>query len=190
MDCRELRLINLSTSERKSRELLLTLVPRTPISLGKKNSYLPSVRRWHRPNSVSAREASASSGARSPLTPPVGKKEDGHSAGWLSGPLCPIPPPPQHPTVAASTLPTINKGVCFPLPLWCVTLGCRFVFNMCDRIHLTGRERKWGDFAFFFLSLCVKRQQPLNKESSSGAAINTEPPTCCTHVWIYDTSSS
>lgn len=93
VDCRELRLINLSTSERKSRELLLTLVPRTPISL-EKNSYLPSVRRWHRPNSVSAREASASSGARSPLTPPVGKKEDGHSAGWLSGPLCPIPPTP------------------------------------------------------------------------------------------------
>lgn len=36
VDCRELRLINLSMSERKSRELLLTLVPRTPISLEKK----------------------------------------------------------------------------------------------------------------------------------------------------------
>ena len=36
VDCRELRLINLSTSKRKSRELLLTLVPRTPISREKK----------------------------------------------------------------------------------------------------------------------------------------------------------
>ena len=58
--CSELWLINLSKSKRKSRGLLSTLVPQHSHLL---NSYLPSVRSWHRPNSVSAREASTSSSA-------------------------------------------------------------------------------------------------------------------------------
>lgn len=125
-------------SRRKSRELLLTLVPHTHIF---SNSYLPSVQSWHRPNSVSAHEASTSSSVPSPPTPPAGK-QDGHSAGWLSGPLC-------SPNIPQSLLPLfqlLTRGFAFHFPPWCVTLCCRFVFNMCDRIHLTGSERKWEDF--------------------------------------------
>lgn len=135
VDCCDLRRINLATS----RGVLSTRVPQhSHLS----NSYLPSGQSWHRPISVStlvsAHGASTSSSAPSPPTLPAGIK-DGHSAGWLSGLLCP-PTIPQYP---ASTIPSINKGVCYPLPLWSVTLWCTFVVNMCDWIHLTLSERKW-----------------------------------------------
>ena len=39
-------------------------------------------------------------------------------------------------------LPPLTSGFCFSVLLWCVTVGCRFVFNMCDRIHLTSSVRK------------------------------------------------
>ena len=75
------------------------------------NSYLPSVRRWHRPNSVSAHKASTSSSALSPPTPPAGKK-DGHSAGWLSGPLC----PPNIPQSLLPQFPPLTRGFAFHFP--------------------------------------------------------------------------
>lgn len=75
------------------------------------NSYLPSVQSWHWPNSVSAHEASTSSSALSPPTPPAGKK-DGHSAGWLSGPLC----PPNIPQSPLPQFPPLTRGFSFHCP--------------------------------------------------------------------------
>lgn len=104
----EFRLINLSTSKRKSERLLLTLVPQhSHLS----TSYLPSVQRWHRPNSVSAHEASTSSSALSLPTLPAGKK-DGHSAAWLSGPLC----PPNSPQSSLPQFPPLTRGFAFHFP--------------------------------------------------------------------------
>lgn len=96
------------------------------------DSYHPSV---HTANSVSAHRASTSSSALSPSTPPAGKK-DGHSAGWLSEPLCPLAPtsPTSHsPQSLLPQFPPLTRGIegwrgCFPFLLWCVTLCCRFVF--------------------------------------------------------------
>lgn len=105
--CWELRLINLSTSKRKSRETLNSGSSLPHLS----NSYHWSVQSWHRPDSVSAHEASTSSSALSAPTPPVGKK-DGHSAGWLSGPLCP-------PNIPQSLLPQLlplTRGFAFHFP--------------------------------------------------------------------------
>lgn len=79
---------------------------------------------------------------------PLQGKKDGHSAGWLSGPLC----PPNIPQSPLPQFPPLTRGFAFHYALWCVTLSCRFVFNVCDRIHLTGSERKWGDFFFFLRS--------------------------------------
>lgn len=118
----ELRLINRSTLKRKSRGLLLTLVPqRSHLS----NSYLPSVQSWHRPNSVSAHEASTSSGALSPPTLPAGKK-DGHSAGWLSGPLC----PPNIPQSPLPLFPPLTRGFAFHFP-FDVSHSAAHLFLIC-----------------------------------------------------------
>lgn len=54
-------------------------------------------------------------------------REKGWALSWL---IVRAIMSPQHPTVHTSTIPSINKGVYFPLPLWCVTLCCRFVFNV------------------------------------------------------------
>lgn len=107
VDCWELRLINLSPSKRKSRETLNSGSSRSHLS----NSYRPSVQSWHRPNSVSAHEASTSSNALSAPTPPAGKK-DRHSAGWLSGPLC----PPNIPQSPLPQLPPLTRGLAFHFP--------------------------------------------------------------------------
>lgn len=106
-------------------------------------SYLLSVQTA---NSVSVHEASTSSSSPSPPTSPC--REKGWAQSWL---IVSVIMSPQHLTVSTSTIPSINKGVCFPFPLWCVTLCCRFGFNMCDRIHLTGSRKTWGGFFFFFL---------------------------------------
>lgn len=149
VDCCELRLINLSTSRRKSRGLLLTLVPHTPI-------FQILITRLFRLltlcQPMKHQQASALCLHRHPLQ----GKRMGTQLVDCQGHYATPPKKTSHSLHFHNS--SINKGVCFPLPLWCVTLRCRFVFNMCDRIHLTGSERK----TFFSL----EQQQPFNPNTA------------------------
>lgn len=141
VDCCELELINRSLSKRKSRGLLLSLVPHTLI-------FQIHISRLFRPLTLCqlVKHQQASVSTNTPC------REKGQALSWL---IVRAIMSLQHPIVPTSPILSINMRVCFPLPLWCVTHCWRFVFNMCDRIHLTGSEK-----TFFFFS--VEQQQPFN----------------------------